>query len=139
MKKRYWAILILVFLVGLDRYIQMPDSQSRRLTGIIETQGSAKLKSYPYKFWVMKVNGDTAVMSTPRNFEVPALNVLGVLYPDIDTKNRNDPAFVAAEKRLAEVQSEARAIVLAQPGIKGVQWELDRNWLTAHAIDVPPR
>jgi hypothetical protein len=135
-KTRYWAILILLFLVGLDWVIRAPDSRSRQLTGVIEAQASPKLKSYPYTFWVMKVIGETAFVSTPRSFEAPAFKMLGVLYPEINTKNPNDPTFIAAEQRLGEVQTEARAIVLAQPGIKEVRWELDRDWLTAHHIDV---
>ena len=135
-------MLILLFLIGLDWYIRTPDSRSRELTGAIQTQASEKLKNYPYKFRVMKVmgtNGETAVISTPRNVEVPAFKALGVLYPGIDTKNPNDPAFIAVEQLLGEVQSEARSIVLSQPGIKEVRWELDRDWLAAHYIEVPTK
>lgn len=139
MKKRYWALLVLLFLVGLDWYIRAPDSRSRQLSSIIEAQASAQLKSYPYKFRVMSVDGETAVVSTLRNAQVPALKALGALYPGMNTKNPNNPAFIAAEKLLAEVQSEARSIVLAQPGIKTVRWELDRDWLGAHHIEVPQR
>jgi hypothetical protein len=146
--KSYWAILVLLFLVGLDWVIRAPDSRSRQLTGVIEAQASEKLKNYPYKFWVMKVSGDevsgstngsTAFLSTPRSFELPALKMLAVLYPEINTKNPNDPAFIAVEQLLGEVQTEARAIVLAQPGIKEVRWELDRDWLVAHGIEVPTK
>lgn len=137
MKKRYWAILALTLIVGLDWYIRAPDSRSRHLSDSIDAQASARLKNYPYKFRVMKVNGATAIMSTPRNFKVPAFKALGVLHPEINTRNANDPAFIAAEKLLGEVQSEARSIVLAQPGIKDVRWELDRDWLAAHYIEVP--
>lgn len=137
MKMRYWAILGLLFLVGLDWYIRAPDTRSRQLTSAIEAKASAKLNSYPYKFHVMKVEGDTAFLSTPRNVEVPAFKALGVLYPEINTKNQNDPAFIAVEQLLGEVQSEARSIVLSQPGIKEVRWELDRDWLAAHYIEVP--
>lgn len=56
--------------------------------------------------------------------------------PD-DVRTPNDPAFVAQEKALAQAQSEAMAIVRAEPGITGVRWELDVAWLRAHAIDVP--
>ncbi|MBK7677170.1 MAG: hypothetical protein IPJ27_21810 [Candidatus Accumulibacter sp.] len=137
MKRRYWAILVLLLLIGLDWYIRAPDSRSRELTAAIEAQASAKLKSYPYTFRVMKVNGETAIMSTPRNVEVPAARALGVLFPGLDTKDPNDPPFIAAQQLLGEVQSEARSIVLSQPGIREVRWELDRDWLTAHHIEVP--
>lgn len=137
MKTRYWVILVLAFLVGLDWYIRAPDSRSRELTAAIEAQAGPKLKAYPYRFRVLKVQGDTAFLSTPRNYEVPAFRFLGALYPEMNVKNPNDPAFIAAENLLGEVQSEARAIVQAQPGIKDVRWELDRDWLREHRIEVP--
>ncbi len=137
MKKKYWLILALLFLVALDWYIRAPDSRSRQLTDMIAAQASPTLKAYPYKFWVIKVDGETAFLSTPRSFEVPAFKMLAVLYPEIDTRNGNDPAFIAAEQLLGKVQAEARSIVLAQPRIKDVRWELDRDWLTAHYIEVP--
>jgi len=136
-KRRYWAILVLLLLIGLDWYIRAPDSRSRELTAAIEAQASAKLKSYPYTFRVMKVNGETAIMSTPRNVEVPAARAPGVLFPGLDTKDPNDPPFIAAQQLLGEVQSEARSIALSQPGIREVRWELDHDWLTAHHIEVP--
>lgn len=139
MKRRYWALLVLLFLVGLDWYIRAPDSRSRQLTDAIKEQASAKLRDYPYKFRVMKVDGETAIMSTPRSVEVPAFKALGVLYPGMNTKNPNDPDFIAAEQLLGEVQAESRLIVLTQPGISNVRWALDRDWLVAHHIEVPLR
>lgn len=137
MRKKYWFVIVLVFLVWLDWYIRAPDSRSRELTHEIQAQASDGLKAYPYKFWVMKVNGDTAFLSTPRNFDVPAFKALAVLYPNINTKDANNPEFIAAEQLLGQVQSEARLIVLSQPGIRMVEWELDRDWVTAHHIDLP--
>ena len=107
------------------------------MTSAIETQASEKLKNYPYKFRVLKFSQGTAYVSTPRSFAVPAFKALAVLYPDVNTKNPNDPAFIAVEQLLGEVQSEAAAIVKAQPGVKDVHWELDRDWLRAHHIDIP--
>jgi len=109
------------------------------LTSAIESQAGDELKNYPYKFHVIKVVGETAYLSTPRNVEVPAFRMLAVLYPKINTRDANDPAFIAEEQHLGRVQSEARVIVLTQPGIKEVQWELDREWLAQHGIDVPAK
>jgi hypothetical protein len=139
LKKRYWVILIVLFLAGLDWWIQAPDSRARQLTAVLAEQGSDQMKKYPYQFWVMRVDGGTVMLSTPRNREVPALKVLSVLYPAIDTKNPNDLQFIAAEKMLAEVQSEARKIIAAQPGVTDVRWELDRKWLSSHSIDLPAK
>lgn len=139
MKKKYWIVLAVLFLVWLDWYIRAPDSRSRELTHAIETQASEKLKHYPYQFWVVKVVGETAYLSTPRNFDVPAFKTLAVLFPDINTKDPNNPEFIAAEQLLGDVQSEARAIVLGQPGVKEVRWELDRDWVSAHHIEIPAK
>ena len=137
MKKKYWIIAILIFLVGLDWYIRAPDATSRQLTSAIEAQGSEKLKNYPYKFRVLKFSDGTAYVSSPRSFAVPAFKALAALYPDLNTKNPDNPEFIAAQKLLAEVQSEAGAIVEKQPGVKQIRWEIDRDWLSAHHIDVP--
>lgn len=138
-KSWQWVLIALVFVVALDWVIRRPDPQTRELNGIIETQASQKLREYPYQFHVLRVEGDTAVMSTPRNFDVPAFRMLGVLYPDINVKDANNPAFIAVEHLLGQVQDEARGIVLAQPGIRQVRWELDKNWLQRKGIEVPPR
>lgn len=139
MQKKYWFIVVLLFLVWLDWYIRAPDSRARELTHAIQLQGSEKLKRYPYQFWVIKVVGETAYLSTPRNFDVPAFKTLAVLFPGLNTKDSNNPEFVAAQQLLGEVQSEAQAIVLAQPGVKAVNWELDRDWVSRHHIDLPAK
>jgi hypothetical protein len=126
------------WLDGLSRWLHPPDARVRQLNDALAAQGSPLLKAYPYKFHVLRTVGSVAVLSTPRSFDVPAFHMLAVLYPDLDVKNPGNPVFVAAEKTLGAVQSEARTIVLSQPGISGVRWELDEPWLKAHSIDVPP-
>lgn len=132
-----WALVGLAVFTLVSWLVHRPDSCARELNDILEARASPQLKAYPYEFRVLRTEGGMAVMSTPRNFDVPAFRMLGVLYPDINVKDPNDPAFIAVEKSLAAVQSEARDIVAAQPGIKGVRWELDKSWLRAHSIDVP--
>jgi hypothetical protein len=135
-KSWQWVLLVLVMLVALDWAIRRPDARTRALNEVLETRASAQLKSYPYRFEVLRVEGTTAVISTPRNFDSPAFRFLGVLYPDINVKDHNNPAFIKVEKLLGQVQDEAKDIVLAQPGINDVRWELDRNWLRRHGIEV---
>ncbi len=132
-----WVIVGLILATLVSWLAHRPDARARQLNDVIEAVASPKLKSYPYEFRVVRTEGTIAIMSTPRNFDVPAFKMLGALYPDIDVKNSNDPAFIAAEKLLGEVQSEARSIVMSQPGISDIRWELDRSWLRAHYIDFP--
>ena len=132
-----WIVLVLVLFTVVSWYVHRPDDRARQLNDILETTGSPQLKSYPYEFRVLRTEGATAVMSTPRNFDVPAFKMLGVLYPNLDVKNQNDPDFIKAEKALADAQFEAMTIVRTQPGINNVRWELDASWLRSHSIDVP--
>lgn len=134
-----WIVVVLVLLVALDWAIQRPDPLTRELNQALESKASAKLRDYPYQFHVLRVEGETAIMGTPRNFDVPAFRMLGVLYPDINVKDANNPAFIAVERLLGQVQDEAKDIVLAQPGIKQVRWELDKAWLHRKGIEVPER
>ena len=98
--------------------------------------GSPALRNYQYSFRVISLEGGSAVMGSPRSFDVPVYRMIGALYPNLSGKAPNDPDFIAAEKELAQIQSEARTIVLRQPGVTGVKWELDRNWLIAHNIQI---
>ncbi len=132
-----WLVIALTLLIALDSAIRRPDARSRELNRIIVAQASPRLRDYPYPFRVRRVEGGTAVMGTPRNYEVPAFKVLGALYPQVNVKDANNPEFIALEQTLGAVQAEARSIVASQPGIAGVRWELDRDWLTAHYIETP--
>src|SRR5574343_642733 len=132
-----WGVIVVALLIGLDWVIQRPDPQTRQLNAVLKEKASPQLRAYPYQFSVLRVEGKTAVMTTPRNFDVPAFRMLGVLYPDINVKDANNPAFIAVEHLLGQVQDEAKDIVLAQPGIEQVSWELDRAWLHRKGIEVP--
>lgn len=136
---RIWKriLLIVAALTAVSWWMHRPDERTRQLNDVLETKASAHLKTYPYEFRVLRVEGKTAVLSTPRNFDVPAFKMLGALYPDINVKNPNDPAFIAKEQALAAAQSEAGELIRSQPGIEGIRWELDTHWLEAHGIPVP--
>jgi hypothetical protein len=138
-KSWQWIVIVLVALGVLDWAIQRPDPRTRELNDILQREASPRLKDYPYQFRVLRVEGSTAVMTTPRNFESPAFRMLGMLYPDINVKDANNPAFIAVEHLLGQVQDEAKDIVLAQPGIDEIRWELDKRWLHAKGIEVPDK
>jgi len=133
----HWLIIALVVAFLTDWLVQRPDGRARQINAVIDSTGSEALRNYPYRFRVLRVSGDSAVVSTPRNVSVPAFRFLGVIHPEVDVRNPNDPAFIAAEQRLAAVQTEVMNLVQSQPGIKRVQWELDKAWLAKNGIEVP--
>ncbi|MCE1182277.1 MAG: hypothetical protein LWW81_08220 [Rhodocyclales bacterium] len=134
-----WILLLLVALATLDWAIQRPDGATRALNEALAMEASPELQKYPYPFHVFRIEGKTAVMGTPRNFDMPAFRFLGAMYPDVNVKDANNPAFIALQNALGKAQDEARDIVLRQPGIESVRWELDRDWLRRHYIEVPDK
>lgn len=110
------------------------DPKVKALNQAIQAKSSPALKDYPYPFKVLRMEGSIAVMGTPRSPAIPVYRMISAIDPALSGKTPDNPDFIAAEKDLAKVQSEARRIVLAQPGISDVKWELDRNWLISHQI-----
>ncbi len=139
LKRWQWIALGLAVFTAISWFVHLPDSHARELNRAIAEKSSPLLKNYPYEFRVLRTEGSVAIMTTPRSFVVPAFRMLGALYPEMEVKNPNAPAFIAAQKTLGEVQGEVRGIVMSQPGITSVRWELDRQWLSAHGIEVPVR
>jgi len=137
LKAWQWILIFAVAAYVLDWFIQRPDSRTRELNDAIATEASDALKQYPYSFHVLRVEGKKAVMATPRSSQVSVGKAISIIYPDINVLNTDDPAFIQAQKELAGLQFEAKDIVLRQPGIETVVWEIDRRWLGSHGVDVP--
>lgn len=132
--KIYAAVLVSVVLIFTIAVLYEPPKLRDMNRTLAE---DALLSAYPYPFRVLRIDNDTAVMGTPRSAEVPVRRVLTVLEPAIAGLGDDDPAFQAAQMRLAETQNHARERVLANTDIKAVRWELDADWLRVRGIQVP--
>ncbi len=93
-----------------------------------------ELSSFPYRFRVMRIEGSTAIMSTPRSAMVPVARVMGLIYPHLAGKSPDHPGFQEAQLELAHHQKKAKKIVLSDPEVSSVRWELDQEWLAQHGI-----
>ncbi len=93
-----------------------------------------KIKNFPYHFQVVHIDADTAIMSSPRSVDMPVSRILGFVFPLVKGLSTQSKAFQEAQKKLAETQILAKKIVLADPDINHVQWQLDRDWLLQHGI-----
>lgn len=128
-------ILAAVFALGLIYWFGLrTDPRVQALNQSLHESASPELRDFPYEFRVVRLEGEAAVMGTPRSSSVPVYRMIGALYPRLSGKDASHPDFMAAQMALAKVQSEAREIVLKQPGVSQVKWELDQNWLIAHNI-----
>lgn len=133
-------ILLASFLVGVVYWFGLrSDPKVEILNQVLNKAGSPALQAYPYSFMVVRLEGldkEIAVMATPRSSAVPVYRMIGAIYPNLSGKSQLHPDFIAAEKELAQLQSEARQIVLSQHGVANVKWELDQSWLLAHNISL---
>lgn len=100
-------------------------------------EADEQVGGFPYPFRVLRVENGMAVMSTPRSSAVPVAQVLDKIFPGLGNSDPASPLFRELQDRLASTQKRAKAIVLENPEIKGVRWELDRNWLMSHGLPLP--
>lgn len=135
-RRAAFIVLLATVLAALVYYWASGDPAVDALNEALRRNGSPALRDYPYRFRVLRLEDGVATMTTPRSREVPVYRMIRAIDPTVNPRDPNNPEFVAAEKALANVQTEARQIVLAQPGVKSVKWELDRNWLIDHGIAV---
>jgi hypothetical protein len=96
------------------------------------------VSSYPYRFRVVSFDNGVATISTPRSFDVPAYRFLSIIHPNLTNKADNDPQVIAAQQDLIDHQKRAQGLILAQPQVESVEWELDTQWLAARGISVSP-
>ena len=93
-----------------------------------------QLATYPYRFRLRSFENGVAIISTPRSFDIPAIRFLQIIDPKLAGKNQDDPEMVAAQQQLIDHQKRAMGLMLAQPGVQSVDWELDTQWLADHGV-----
>ncbi|HFD79179.1 MAG TPA: hypothetical protein ENK05_02140 [Gammaproteobacteria bacterium] len=120
-------------LVGL--WLSGRDSRVEALNETL--QRDSKIAAYPFPFRVLRIEGRTAVVNSPRSPQVSVLRFLAVVRPDLAGLDPDDAAVVAAQKRLAGVQSRVRKRILEAPYVDQVRWQLDRDWFSRHGIVLP--
>lgn len=101
-----------------------------------QLEEDAKLSDYPYQFRVKHLEDGVATLSSPRNAQVPAMRFLEILHPELASLAQDDPKVVAAQQDLIDHQKRAQDMVLSQPDVERVNWELDVQWLANHGVQV---
>jgi hypothetical protein len=96
------------------------------------------IKSFPYRFKVLRINDRTAVLNSPVSTEMPCGQVIPAMFPEIKGKSLLSDEYQQARIQLAEVQTLIENLVKADPDIDKVSWELDKNWLLQHGINLNP-
>ncbi|MGD8588458.1 MAG: hypothetical protein PVG22_06455 [Chromatiales bacterium] len=129
---RNYSIVLGVIVLLVLAWALYEDPQVSDLNDLLERD--AEIASYPYRFQVLRIQNEIAVMSTPRSSEFPVHRALGILFPHLANRAQDNPDVMKAQQELAEIQKRAQAIVIKSGKVKGVRWELDKAWLSQHGI-----
>jgi len=133
--RNYSIVLGLILLVVLGGWLK--SAWQPRVWEINEKLAADPvLAQYPYPFRLRALRDGVAVLSTPRSPEFPAIRFLAVIQPELANKDQDDPAMIAAQQALIEHQRHAQALLLAQPGVTRVDWELDTQWLASRGVHI---
>ena len=101
-------------------------------------QADEELTEYPYPFRVLRLDGQTAVMTTLRSPSVSTQLALQTLFPELEGLSDSHPEFRRTEREYARLQARATQVVLDQPGIARIRWELDENWYYLNDVRIRP-
>ncbi|MBK1648637.1 hypothetical protein [Rhabdochromatium marinum] len=131
--RNYSIVLGLILVVALGFWIQSSwQPRVWELNDILTSD--PKLKEYPYQFKLRSLQNGLAILSTPRNSKIPAYRFLQIIHPELAGKGQADPAMVQAQQDLIDHQKYAQILMLGQPDVERVDWELDVKWLADHGV-----
>jgi len=129
--KIYAGILLTIILGFIVNWMWVPGD-----VRAINSKLSADeyLADYPYHFRVLRIDGSTAFVTTPRSPIVPVPKMIKAIDPDLEGVSISSDAYIEAQQGLADRQAHAAGIIMQSSGIKQISWELDRSWLRANGI-----
>lgn len=134
--RNYSIALVLLLLVGLGLWVK--SAWQPRVWELDEVlTADAELADYPYQFRVVAFDNGVATVSSPRSFDIPAIRFLGIIHPELANAAQDDPRMLAAQQGLIDHQKRAQGLILAQPGVTDMRWQLDVKWLADHGVTVP--
>ncbi len=99
-----------------------------------QLQADKYLADYPYQFKVLRIENGKATMTSPRSANVSVPEIIAVIDPTLDGISIEDERYQQAQQGLADRQARAHQLVISDPDIKGVYWELDEPWLRKHGV-----
>lgn len=130
--RNYLIGLSAVIGLGLLYYLASSDPRVGELNDLLKAD--QELADYVYPFRVLELTNGVAVMSSPRSASVPVVQFLRAAYPELGQTAVTDPAMMAAQDRLAAVQSRAAELVRAEADVRGVRWRIDEQWFREHGV-----
>lgn len=130
--RNYLIFLGLIAFALLGWWLSSLNPRVAEINDILEAD--SQLSTYPYPFRVVSLKNGEAALSTPRSVEVPVIQFLGVIKPNLRGKPQDNPDMMTAQADLVSHQKRAEKLVQDQPDITSVRWILDREWYIERGI-----
>lgn len=127
-----YAVALLALIVYLFFKLVYVPAEIRELNQQLQTD--TYLADYPYQFKVLRIDNGKATMSSPRSAGVSVPEIIAVIDPALDGVSIEDERYQKAQQGLADRQAHAHQLVLSDPNVTGVYWELDEAWLRKHGV-----
>ncbi len=99
-------------------------------------QDDPEIAAYPFPFRVISVSNGVAVVGSPRSPSFSVLHFLAITDPHLSNLDPDDPAVIAAQKRLAHIQGKVAKRLKQEPDIERIRWQLDSQWFHEHGVNV---
>ena len=119
-------------MLGLGWWFSGWDTRVSELNEILEVD--KELAAYPYQFKVLSLDDGIAEISSPRSAEVPVIQFLRIVYPQLRNRGVLDEPVMAAQDTLAAMQSRAGKLVSEEPDVKSIRWSIDRQWYASRGV-----
>lgn len=127
-------ILLIISLVPWNRVGLTP--RIWQLNAVLEQD--PMLASYPYPFRALLLANGILTLTRPYDASVPVTVFLAAIDPGLAEKPAQAPEVRAAEEQLRRHEMHAILLMLAEPDVDSVIWSLDRAWLRARGVPLPP-
>lgn len=119
-------------IVGFLLWLSNLDPRVGELNDILESD--EQLAAYPYQFRVLSLDQGVARMTSPRSAQMSAIQGLRIMFPELEGKSPVSPEMIAAQERLASIQTRAAVLIKAQEDVRSVRWTLDERWLARNGV-----
>ena len=65
-----------------------------------------EVAGYPYQFQVLRIQNSITTISKPRSTNFPVYRALGIPFPHLENRAKDDPDAMEAQQELAKIQNE---------------------------------
>jgi hypothetical protein len=62
--------------------------------------------------------------------------MIGAIYPKLGDRPVDDPEYLRAQQSVADHQARVNRLVLDDPEVSSIRWQLDETWLDRHGIQL---